>query len=93
MAQVDFFAVRQDLRRVIEFLLGETDFRIFELYSEFGQELREFTTYGELIAAFDIGRDKHGHGYAVLLSLWSSSVMAKLVTSIRKSDHRSPPTR
>jgi hypothetical protein len=75
MANLDFFAVRQDHRQIIDFLFSETDFRIFELYSEFGQELREFTTYGELISAFEIGRDKHGHGYAVLLSLWSPSVM------------------
>jgi hypothetical protein len=75
MAQVDYFAARHDNRQVIDFLFGETDFRIFELYSEFGQELREFTTFRELDAVFDIGRDEHGHGYAALLSLWSPSVM------------------
>jgi hypothetical protein len=75
MAQLDFFAVRQDLRHVIEFLYEETDFRIYELYSAFGQELREFKSFAELDAAFDIGRDKHGHGHSVLLSLWSPAVM------------------
>jgi hypothetical protein len=84
MANLDFFAVRQDQRKIIDFLLAETDFRIFELYSEFGQELREFKTFKELDAEFDIGRDKHGHGFAVLLSLWSPSVMRSAhITRIR----------
>jgi hypothetical protein len=75
MAQLDFFAVHPDLRQVAEFLYGETDFRVYELYSAFGQELREFKSFAELDVAFDIGRDKHGHGCAVLLSLWSPAVM------------------
>ena len=75
MAQLDFFAVRQDLQDVIDFLYSETDFRIFELYSAFGQDLREFKAFAELDAAFDIGGDKHGHGCSVLLSLWSPAVM------------------
>jgi hypothetical protein len=73
MAQLEFFAVRPDLQQVTEFLYGETDFRVYELYSAFGQELREFKSFAELDAAFDIGRDRHGH--AVLLSLWSPAVM------------------
>src|SRR5262249_23539559 len=84
MAQLDFFAVRQDHRQVIDFVFGETDFHIFELYSDFGQELREFTSFRELAAAFAIGNDRHGHGYAVLLSLWSPSVMSSPhVTRVR----------
>src|SRR5688572_17134601 len=75
MAQLDFFAVRDDHRQVVEYLYGETDFRVYELYSEFGQEIREFKSFADLDGTFDIGRDKHGQGYSVLLSLWSPTVM------------------
>lgn len=76
MAQLDFFAVREDHRQVIDFLYSETDFRVYELYSAFGQDLREFKSFAELDAAFDIGQDKRGHGHSVLLSLWSPTVMS-----------------
>ena len=77
MAQLSFFGAREDLEQVIDFLFGETDFRIFELYSEFGEELREFTTFHELDEVLNIGRDEHGNSYAALLSLWSPSVMRR----------------
>jgi hypothetical protein len=75
MAQLEFFAVHADLQQVVEFLYGETDFHVYELYSAYGQELREFKSFAELDAAFDIGQDIHGHGHAALLSLWSPAVM------------------
>ncbi|HYV35252.1 MAG TPA: hypothetical protein VE988_06085 [Gemmataceae bacterium] len=75
MPQLEFFAVHEDLRQVFDFLYGETDFHVFELYSEFGQEIREFKSFSELDGAFEIGHDKRGRGFAILLSLWSPSVM------------------
>ena len=76
MAQLEFFGLNDDHRQIIEFLFTETDVHIFELYSNFGQTLREFKSWGDLQTAFDIGQDKHGHGWATLLSLWSPAVMA-----------------
>jgi len=49
--------------------------RIFESYSEYDKELREFRSFDDLSGAFELGSDKHGHGFAVLLQLWSSTVI------------------
>lgn len=78
MANLDFFAADSDQKAVLEFLYSSTDVRVFESYSEFGQELREFCSFDELSSAFPVGEDEHGNGTAVLLQLWSPSVMSKL---------------
>ena len=78
MANLDFFAVKPDFEQLFAFLFGETDFRVFESYSELGQELREYTSFAHLCSSYEVGQDRHGHGVAVLLQLWSPSVMRKL---------------
>src|SRR5262245_32919755 len=77
MANCDFFATRPDLEQVFAFVFGETDFQVFESYSEFGQPLRKFDSFADLCAAFDVGQDAHGNGTAAPLQLWSPSVMPK----------------
>jgi hypothetical protein len=74
MANLDFFATRADHEALVRFLFGSTDIRVFESYSEFGRELREFRSFEELAAAFEVGSDPAGSGFAVLLQLWSPSV-------------------
>lgn len=78
MASLDFFAAKTDQNAIIEFLLSSTDVRIFESYSEPDHEIREFKSLDDLAAAFEIGSDKYGNGLAVLLQLWSPSVMQSL---------------
>lgn len=78
-ANLDFFAAAADTRAVLDFVFGSTDARVFESYSEFDADLREFRSTDELAAAFPIGTDPHGNGCAVLLQLWSPSVMRDLV--------------
>ncbi len=75
MANLDFFAANPDFEGVFDYLFSETDFRVFESYSRFGQTLREYTSFPELCAAYQIGDDEHGNGYAAVLKLWSPSVM------------------
>lgn len=78
-ANLDFFAAEADQRAVLDFLFSSTDVRVFESYSEYGAELREFRSTDELATAFALGTDPHGNGHAILLQLWSPSVMADLV--------------
>jgi hypothetical protein len=75
---LDFFAVKADQRAIFDFLFSSTDVRVFESYSEYGADLREFQSTDELAAAFPIGIDRYGNGNAVLLQLWSPSVMRRL---------------
>jgi hypothetical protein len=72
---LDFFAAETDQRAVLDFLFFFTDVRVFESYSEYGAELREFRSTGELAETFPLGADVRGNGYAVTLQLWSPSVM------------------
>ncbi len=74
MASLDFYAIEQDISDVLEFVLTETDCKIFESYSEYDKELREFKSISEVIGAYDsksVG--------TFLLDLWSPSVSSKVV--------------
>jgi hypothetical protein len=39
---LDFFAAEADQRAVLDFLFSSTDVQVFESYSEYSAELREF---------------------------------------------------
>lgn len=75
---LDFFAAEADQRAVLDFLFSSTDVRVFESYSEYDAELREFRSTDELAATFRLGTDPYGNGSAILLMLWSPSVMRDL---------------
>lgn len=75
---LNFFAAEADQRSILDFLFADTDVRVFESYSEPDSELRVFKKTDELAAAFPLGLDQHGNGNAVLLQLWSPSVMRSL---------------
>ena len=77
-ANLDFFAAEADQRAVLDFLFSSTDVRVFESYSEYSAELREFRSIDELATTFTLGIDPHGNGHAMLLQLWSPSVMSDL---------------
>ena len=77
-ANLDFFAAAADQQAILDFLFCSTDVRVFESYSEYSAELREFHSTDELNAAFPLGTDPQGSGHAVLLQLWSPSVMRDL---------------
>ncbi len=75
MANLDFFAVRDDFAAIFDHLFTNTDVQIFEAYSEYDQELRRFRSTEELLAALPIGLDRCGNGFANFLAVWSPSVM------------------
>lgn len=77
-ANLDFFAVAKDQRELLDFLFLSTDVRVFESYSQFGSELREFKSADEVANAYPLGANPTGNGYATLLQLWSPSVMDHL---------------
>ena len=76
---LDFFAAETDLREILDFLFSSTDVRVFDSYSEYDSDLREFKSSDELAAVYELGRDPAGDGHAILLQLWSPSVMRDLV--------------
>jgi hypothetical protein len=72
MANLDFYGLQSDLRKVLSFIYNETDAVVFESYSEYDRELRRFTSLTELQTAFEIGISPKSQ---VLLQLWSQSVI------------------
>jgi hypothetical protein len=76
MANLDFYALGDDLRSLLAFLYAETDVVIYELYSRDNCELRSFHSVAELTKAFDLGVYGTTH-----LMLWSPSVMASPLIS------------
>jgi len=74
MANLDFYAVDQDISDIWEFILSETDCKVFESYSEFESELREFKSVSAIIEAYN----SKPFG-TFLFELWSPSVSSKVV--------------
>jgi hypothetical protein len=66
MANVDFYALGDDLRRLFDFLYSETDVVVYELSSEPGRDPRRFDSVTELADAYDLGAYRAGY-----LRLWS----------------------
>jgi hypothetical protein len=74
MANLDFYALEEDQRKLVRFLFDETDVVIYELYSEFDRTIRCFRSLAELEAVFTLGVYQ-----AAYLQLWSPSVMVEPV--------------
>jgi hypothetical protein len=83
MADVDFYALGDDLRRLFDFLYSETDVVVYELSSEPGRDPRRFDSVAELAGAYDLGAYRAGY-----LQLWSPSIMARPV--FRRVEIKSP---
>ncbi len=77
MAQIDFYALKEDIRSLFHFIFEETDMEVFEMYSDFDAALRHFPSFYDLNRAFNLGVDKLGNATEVHLALWSPSVSAK----------------
>ncbi len=88
MANLDFFAVRADMLDLLSFIYSETDCVVFESYSRFDTDLRQFVSIAEIDAAHPIGDDPHGKGHAILLQLHSPSVAAH--PRVKRLDLRVP---
>jgi hypothetical protein len=69
-SRLAFFALRDDLLALLEFLYVETGARVFEAYSEFDQPLREFDSVAPVDRAFRLGVDEHGTATAPFLQVW-----------------------
>lgn len=55
MPNCDFYALKDDMVSVVDFVTAECGCSLFELSSELGQEVREFRASSEVLSAFDIG--------------------------------------
>ena len=73
-SSLTFFALHDDLVALLEFLVADTGAHVFEAYSDFDRELREFASAEAVGRAFRLGVDAHGNGSAPFLQLWWPAV-------------------
>jgi hypothetical protein len=83
MANLDFYALGDDMRSLLRFLYEETDVVVYESASQFDRSARQFASLTELEAAFNL--DGHTIGR---LQLWSPTVMVRPV--IRRIELKGP---
>jgi hypothetical protein len=69
-SSITFFAVREDLLALLEFLVADTGARVFEASSAFDRELREFGSADTIDGAFRLGVDEDGTRSTPFLQLW-----------------------
>lgn len=69
MAQVDFFASDDDFINLVDWLLAETDVKIFEAYSRIDHEIRQIVTAKDLVELTSARKNS-----SFLLRFWSPSV-------------------
>lgn len=87
MASLDFYALAIDAQEFVDFLFRETDIVIYELTSEFDEEVRCFSSAEALRSTY-----RFGGSPGVLFQLWSpSAVRAPLIRKIdlpKETGHR-----
>lgn len=70
MPNCDFYAIKDDLAEVLNFVLKETECEIFEKDSAPGAEIRQFFEVDEILTAYDRGIGE----YKLPLNLYSPSM-------------------
>jgi hypothetical protein len=80
MPNCDFLAAGPDHRAVLEFVLGQADCRVYELYSEFDQPLFEFRTLADFEKHYSILDWNALHSrQSMLLQLYPPNASGKFV--------------
>jgi hypothetical protein len=64
----DFFADKNDKIEILEFIFRETDLKIFDHASPYGQEISEYKNVAEITSKFDLVQ---GDKFAVTFQLWA----------------------
>jgi hypothetical protein len=66
----DFFANKSDKLQLLNFIFNETDLRVFDLASQFGQEVSEYKETTEISTKFDL---ENGGQSSATFQLWTKS--------------------
>ena len=69
MPNCDFYAVEGDFDAVLDFVFSDLSCRVFESYSDYDADLREFTRTSEIYDRLPLGKPS-GTGPSVALQLW-----------------------
>ena len=64
----DFFANASDKKNILDFIFKETNLRVFDLYSAYGQDITEYKSSQEIISKFNLDTENH---LPATFNLWS----------------------
>ena len=64
----NFFANKEDKIDILEFIFKETDLRVYDSSSHYGQEICEYKTVEEILAKYDLD---YGDKFATTFQLWT----------------------
>ena len=64
----NFYAGEIDKKELLEFIFVETDLRLFDLGSTYGEEICEYKSVSEIVNKFDL---KKGGTFATTFQMWS----------------------
>jgi len=72
----DFFAAEEDKIKLLSYIFTETDLRIFDLSSAYGEDIKEYKTVEDISAQFDLRNETSG---SICFQLWSPIFQGKPV--------------
>lgn len=64
----NFFAGLEDKKQVLDFVFNDLNLKVYDLYSDFGQELNEYKNTDEILNKFQLETETHPE---IFLNLWS----------------------
>lgn len=72
----DFFATKTDKINLLDFIFSETDLKIYDHTSPYGQHISEYNSTNEIAAKFDL---ENGRQSSVSFQLWSEQFGGNLL--------------
>jgi hypothetical protein len=64
----NFFANKSDKINLLDFIFKDTDLKVFDLASPYGQEISEYKSTGEILSKFDL---ENGEQSSLKFQLWT----------------------
>jgi len=73
---LDFFADAADKMELLNFIFAETPLHVYDHYSVYGEEIREYHSINDITSCFDL---QNGGANSAAFQLWSETFKAKPV--------------
>ena len=66
--QTDFFGAKEDKKLILDFIFSETNYQVFDHYSDLGEELSQYFSTDEILKKIDLENDRE---YTANFGLWN----------------------
>lgn len=72
----NFYASKSDKLQLLDYIFKETDLRVFDSDSAYGEKVREYKSSEEIEQSFDL---ENGQSFAATFQLWSPSFLGQIL--------------